>query len=280
MTEDKIQQIDPRRTIDCLADHARKKKFPTCAQIMEFHRIDFQTETSPLIYKHLRDVAQICFGDGTPLLNCIVTTRKLASQAVSNEQPQPYAFFYRHARELGLLFNDEVKFLREQRAEVWQHFRPATRNTEEDSLTLSQILPLDAAAASEERDAIDPELGTRGELWVVDQEKRRLRERGRMDLADRVDHVAARGPQEGYDVRSFADDGSELLIEVKTTRLGLEADFFMTERECQFGLRNKGRYRIYRVYEFDIAPRFQVYGYPSANWELHAYAHRVKFKQK
>ena len=69
------------------------------------------------------------------------------------------------------------------------------------------------------------ELGLAGEKLVVEHERNRLTEVGRLDLAERVEHVSqTRGDGLGYDVLSFDDEnGDELFIEVKTTNRPAEA---------------------------------------------------------
>jgi hypothetical protein len=95
-------------------------------------------------------------------------------------------------------------------------------------------------------------LGLAGERAVVTLEQSRLRFAGREDLAQKVRHVAAvDGDGAGYDVASFNADGSELFIEVKTTRGGAETEFFVTVNEVEFSVRHAGAFSLYRVYDFD-----------------------------
>jgi hypothetical protein len=69
------------------------------------------------------------------------------------------------------------------------------------------------------RDAANRVLGRAGEEYVFHLEKQRLGEIGRGDLAVKIRWVSEQvGDGLGYDIVSFADDGSSLFIEVKTTR--------------------------------------------------------------
>lgn len=94
-------------------------------------------------------------------------------------------------------------------------------------------------------------LGTEGEKWVVEYEKDRLKKGKRIDLADKVKHVALEnGDGLGYDVLSFNDDGSERYIEVKTTCNGLKEPFYVTSNELEKS-NTLNNYYLYRVYNFN-----------------------------
>jgi len=70
-------------------------------------------------------------------------------------------------------------------------------------------------------------LGRAGELFMLDLEARRLHAAGKKTLSSRVEHVAVtQGDGLGYDVLSFEENGSERLIEVKTTAFGELTPFF------------------------------------------------------
>lgn len=112
------------------------------------------------------------------------------------------------------------------------------------------------------RDKRNRNLGRAGEEFVVGFETRRLVRAGRNDLAHRVRWVAdLDGDGAGYDVRSFEPNGSERLLEVKTTCGNERTPFWMTRRECDVASENLDAYRLRRVFHFrnglkmfDIAP--------------------------
>ena len=101
-------------------------------------------------------------------------------------------------------------------------------------------------------------LGESGEAFVVHLERRRLTTVNRADLALRVEHVARTvGDGLGYDVLSFQEDGSELHIEVKTTRYGAGTPFFVSSREEAYSRESPETFCLYRVYNWP-SPRIYV----------------------
>jgi hypothetical protein len=107
-----------------------------------------------------------------------------------------------------------------------------------------------------ERDHRNRSLGKAGEAFVVDLERARLAEAGRMDLARRVRWVSAEdGDGAGYDVLSFDQGGRESLIEVKTTNGAARTPFFLSRNECEFANERSEAWRIYRVHLFARNPR-------------------------
>ena len=106
-----------------------------------------------------------------------------------------------------------------------------------------------------ERDADNRELGIEGERWVVEFEQRRLARLGREDLSRRVEWTAhERGDGFGFDITSFDPDGVELLVEVKTTRMGKRWPFIVTRNELRVSQKEHERYRVYRVFRFGRDP--------------------------
>src|SRR5438874_12478038 len=96
------------------------------------------------------------------------------------------------------------------------------------------------------------QLGKLGEELVVLFERQRLRRAGRDDLAGRVEWVAETvGDGLGFDVLSFdAADGSERLVEVKTTGLGKFFPFMVTDTEVRCSEDTGQRFRLFRVFGF------------------------------
>jgi len=101
----------------------------------------------------------------------------------------------------------------------------------------------------------DKKIGDLGEELVFEYEKRRLTEAGEKDLADKLEHVSmTQGDGTGYDIKSFNIDGTDRFIEVKTTKQGLDAEFFMSPNEIEFSELNSQSYSLYRVYDLRLDP--------------------------
>lgn len=131
---------------------------------------------------------------------------------------------------------------------------PATRAPRERT-----SVGLTGSAMSAMRDFKKRQLGSAGEAWVLDLEREQLARSGRTDLADEVRWVAVEdGDGAGYDIRSYRADGSERLIEVKTTNLGVRTPFYITRWEIDVSSRNPASYSLYRVHGFARDPRIYV----------------------
>ncbi len=106
-----------------------------------------------------------------------------------------------------------------------------------------------------ERDARNRSLGKEGEELVLAHERARLLQIGRRDLADRVEWTSeVRGDGAGYDIRSYDADGSERLIEVKTTNGAALTPFFLSENERAFSEERQDVFRLLRIYSFAQKP--------------------------
>ena len=92
----------------------------------------------------------------------------------------------------------------------------------------------------------DKKLGELGEELVLDYEKKRLIDAGNKNFADAIEHVSkTQGDGTGYDIKSFNLDGTERYIEVKTTKQGIDTEFFMTPNEIAF---SELKYQSYFLY--------------------------------
>lgn len=111
-------------------------------------------------------------------------------------------------------------------------------------------------------DEVNREVGTGGEKFVFDLERRYLKGIGRPDLAARVEWTAKiRGDGLGYDIRSFDDAGREKFIEVKTTNGPKSRPFLFTIAELECAKQLKGRYCIYRLFHYGTrAGLFRING--------------------
>ena len=101
----------------------------------------------------------------------------------------------------------------------------------------------------------DKKTGDLGEELVFEYEKKRLIAAGKADLANSIDHVArTQGDGTGYDIKSFDVDGTLRFIEVKTTKHGINTEFFMSPNEMEFSQLNQQNYFLYRVYDLKLVP--------------------------
>jgi hypothetical protein len=93
------------------------------------------------------------------------------------------------------------------------------------------------------------QLGAAGEELVRKLEKDKLRGTPHADnkIEKQADGV-------GYDLKSWTKKGTELHIEVKTTKGGIDTPFYLSANERAYAelVENKYRYVIYRVYDYSI----------------------------
>ena len=90
-------------------------------------------------------------------------------------------------------------------------------------------------------------LGQRGEEIVYLRELERVREAGTKSPDSLVRWVSRDDPTADHDIRSVAEDGSPLWIEVKSTS-GMDGNFDWPESEVAKALRERERYILCRVY--------------------------------
>lgn len=101
------------------------------------------------------------------------------------------------------------------------------------------------------RDASNRSLGLRGEERAFHAERSRLSAAGREDLARKVRWVSQEdGDGAGYDIRSYAHDGQERLLEVKTTLGHARTPFYLSSNELAFSQERPEAFRLLRVYDF------------------------------
>ena len=101
------------------------------------------------------------------------------------------------------------------------------------------------------RDARNRALGQAGEERALAHERANLRATGRTDLAERVRWVShLDGDGAGYDIRSFDVDGSDRLIEVKTTNGWERTPFHITRNELAVAEAYRDDWRLVRLWNF------------------------------
>ena len=107
-----------------------------------------------------------------------------------------------------------------------------------------------------ERDARNRALGKQGEELILKHERAHLLKHGRKDLERKLEWTSeVRGDGAGYDIRSFDLDGSERLIEVKTTNGSALTPFFLSDNERTFSMERPDAFRLMRLHDFHKGPK-------------------------
>ncbi len=99
------------------------------------------------------------------------------------------------------------------------------------------------------REAANRITGEAGELLVLAEEREVLEQAGRKDLARKVRHVSKEdGDGTGFDILSFSLEGDERYLEVKTTKRGINAPFFVTPNEVNRSAVEDEAYELHRLF--------------------------------
>lgn len=132
---------------------------------------------------------------------------------------------------------------------------PAPTVSPEDRKTTDALERLVRKFDPAERDARNRHLGRNGEELVFHHECESLMAAGREDLARKVEWTSQeRGDGAGYDIASFAPDGSTRFIEVKTTNGPAKTPFYMSENERLFSEERPDVFRLMRLHDFSTKP--------------------------
>jgi hypothetical protein len=100
------------------------------------------------------------------------------------------------------------------------------------------------------RDARNRRMGLDGEKLILQMEIDLLTAAGQAGLAAQVKHIALVNSAAGYDIASFAPDGTPRRIEVKTTQGPIAAPFFISINEVLASREDPSSYWIYRVFGY------------------------------
>lgn len=130
-----------------------------------------------------------------------------------------------------------------------------------------------------ERDARNRALGRAGEERVLAHERASLLAAGRTDLAERIRWVShVDGDGAGYDILSFDTDGSDRLIEVKTTNGWERTPFHITRNELTVAEERRMDWRLIRLWNFAREPRaFELRPPLEAHVSLMATSYQANF---
>lgn len=106
------------------------------------------------------------------------------------------------------------------------------------------------------RDERNRNLGRAGEEYVLAYEKASLRANGRDDLARNVRWISdEEGDGAGYDIASFASDGSPRLLEIKTTNGWERTPFHISRNELRVANERRDEWHLFRLYNFAREPK-------------------------
>jgi hypothetical protein len=122
-------------------------------------------------------------------------------------------------------------------------------------------------------------LGRAGEERVLAHERLVLRMAGRADLADRTRWVSVEdGDGAGYDIASFAPDGRNRLIEVKTTNGWERTPFHITRTELEVAEQRRSEWCVFRLWNFSRQPKaFELHPPLDAHVSLTATVFQASF---
>ncbi len=130
-----------------------------------------------------------------------------------------------------------------------------------------------------ELEARNRHTGLSGEKLALEYERQRLIHFNKDHLARQIEHVSVeKGDGFGYDIHSYNTDGTDLFIEVKSTKLRKENPFFITQNEVRFSTENRDNYSLYRVYHLTKSPRlFTLPGDITTHCKLSPTEYRASF---
>ncbi|MFC4254115.1 DUF3883 domain-containing protein [Altererythrobacter xixiisoli] len=133
---------------------------------------------------------------------------------------------------------------------------PPTHSNTPPPAELEQMAAIARKYDVAERDARNRALGRAGEERVLSHEHAQLLAAGRTDLAKRIRWVShVDGDGAGYDILSFDTDGSDRLIEVKTTNGWERTPFHITRNELAVATERKKDWRLMRLWNFAREPQ-------------------------
>lgn len=156
---------------------------------------------------------------------------------------------------------------------------PPTHSNAPPPDELEQMTALALKYDVAERDAHNRALGRAGEERVLAHEHASLVAAGRTDLAEHIRWVShVDGDGAGYDIKSFETDGSDRLIEVKTTNGWERTPFHITRNELQVADAHRDEWKLVRLWNFVREPRaFELRPPLEAHVSLMATSYQASF---
>lgn len=156
---------------------------------------------------------------------------------------------------------------------------PPTLSNQPPPQELEQMLHIAHKFDVAGRDERNRALGRAGEERVLAHERATLRRAGQEHLARKVRWVSEEdGDGAGYDIASFAPDGSPRLIEVKTTNGWERTPFHITRNELAFAEERRSQWCLFRLWNFSREPKaFELHPPLDAHVSLTATTFQASF---
>ena len=156
---------------------------------------------------------------------------------------------------------------------------PPTLSNQPPPQELEQMLHIARKFDVAARDERNRALGRAGEERVLAHERALLRTAGRVDLAGQVRWVSEEdGDGAGYDIASFAPNGSARLIEVKTTNGWERTPFHISRNELAVAEERRSEWSLIRLWGFAREPKaFELLPPLDANVSLTATSFQASF---
>ena len=156
---------------------------------------------------------------------------------------------------------------------------PPTLSNAPPPLELEQMTAIARKYDIAERDARNRALGRAGEERVLEHERASLVAAGRSDLAGRIRWVShLDGDGAGFDIQSFEIDGSNRLVEVKTTNGWERTPFQITRNELAVAEARREHWHLVRLWNFAREPRaFELRPPLEAHVSLMATSYQANF---
>lgn len=126
---------------------------------------------------------------------------------------------------------------------------------------------------------MNQKIGELGEELVLRYEQEKLKMRG---STKQPEWISVNSDGGGYDIKSYDENDAEIYIEVKTTTQNCERDFFITATELETSIKFKERFRLYRVYNFDVkkqTAKFKEHKGSLENLCVNPIVYRVKVEE-
>lgn len=142
----------------------------------------------------------------------------------------------------------------QQKPELWVG-PPPTHSNAPPSVELERLMGKARKFDPAARDARNRALGRAGEQLMLLHERTALAVAGRQDLADQVCWVSdEEGDGAGFDIASFRPDGSDRLIEVKTTNGWQYTPFHISRNELAVAEERREDWHLVRLWNFARQP--------------------------